>query len=187
MEVIERDDRRPVRGYSNSVETTDAVAAESAADDDPTRLGPQVRPEREMSETEYLLAHPANAERLRRSLEELNAGRAITFDSIEDMIRAAAKQRAGTDLAMQCLVCGATLQDNGMSTWPREPSEGVIVQIPGNYGSTVYDPPGDLHLVAYLCDPCLAAKAQVQIILEVEVTRRDPHLTITSWQPERND
>ncbi|OJF11080.1 type II toxin-antitoxin system Phd/YefM family antitoxin [Couchioplanes caeruleus] len=143
----------------------------------------------EMDETDYLLSSPANAERLRRSIEDLNAGRGITFDSVEDMIQAAEQQRGEHDSVpvLQCLVCGETLQDNGTSDEPPRPSDGVMVTIPGNYGSTVYDPPGDRHLVAYLCDPCLTAKGQDQIILEAEVIRRNPQLTTTRWQPERGE
>lgn len=143
----------------------------------------------EMDETEYLLSDPVNAQRLRRSIEQVEAGRGIGFDSVEDLMQAAAQQRVERDaaLTMQCVVCGAMLQDNGASVRPPEPSDGVIITIPGNYGSTVYDPPGSLWLVAYLCDLCLTAKAQDQLIVEVEATRRDPHLTITRWKPERGE
>ncbi|WP_130507933.1 hypothetical protein [Krasilnikovia cinnamomea] len=142
----------------------------------------------EMDETDYLLNNPANAERLRPGVEELNADRETTADSVEDMTHAGEQQQGEYDRApaMQCLVCGATLQDNGTSTEPPRPSDGVVVTIPGNYGSTAYDPSGDRHLVAYLCDPCLTAKAQDQIILEVEVTRIIPQLTATTWRPERD-
>ncbi|MEU4218193.1 hypothetical protein [Actinoplanes sp. NPDC026623] len=143
----------------------------------------------EMDETEYLLSNPVNAERILRGTKELEAGGGIAFDSIEDMMQAAAQQAGERDaaLVMQCVGCGVTLQDNGMSAQPPVPSDGVIVTTSGNYGSTVYDSLDGLRLVAYLCDRCLTVKAQDHIIFEVETIRRDPRLTVTRWNPERGD
>lgn len=56
--------------------------------------------------------------------------------------------------ALPCVVCGRTLR-NVMDETDNQPSDGVVCQTRGNYGSTVFDSFNGEKLEFNLCDPCL--------------------------------
>jgi antitoxin YefM len=47
----------------------------------------------ELDETAYLLSSPANARRLRESLKDVEEGRIVTFNSIDDLHAATKKKK----------------------------------------------------------------------------------------------
>jgi hypothetical protein len=87
--------------------------------------------------------------------------------------------------AIFCLVCKRTLkQHDGLSAQPAIPHDGLIVEIPGNYGSRVYDAMGGDRLITYLCDDCLKTKATAGLVMEVSGAPRDRVVIVTTWNPQ---
>lgn len=84
---------------------------------------------------------------------------------------------------MNCLVCEEriTFTDN-------VPSDAVIVKIPGNYGSSIFDPgcgaDGNTTLRAYICDLCLLAKSKQGMVQAITVERAPPTISVRRWTPE---
>lgn len=104
-----------------------------------------------------------------------------------DAASATTEHADGGSTTLACLMCGGVLEDLSISGHPPQPSDGVIVTIHGNYGSTVYDPNGGEHLVSYLCDPCLTAKAGDKLFSRVTELRAQPVLIMAPWQPFDGD
>lgn len=72
----------------------------------------------------------------------------------------------------RCLICDeyiAFFQDGVFDM----PIDAVIIEIPGNHGSRLYDSVGGEHLSGYLCDQCLAAKITQGRLDRIEVIRLD--------------
>ena len=80
-------------------------------------------------------------------------------------------------------MCETSLNDNGAEARPAQPDGGVVIDIPGNYGSTVYDSTGGNRLVAYLCDRCLTDGAREGMVLQMRETQQAPAITVDTWRP----
>lgn len=67
---------------------------------------------------------------------------------------------------MNCIVCGLLLERCFPDT-QYQPSDGLICDTYGNYGSRVYDSLGPEHRIFWICDECFGAR----IHLTKEISR----------------
>ena len=58
-------------------------------------------------------------------------------------------------MIVPCIKCGRYLQEVFEGHTENQPQDGVCATIPGNYGSTKFDPFDGSYLEICLCDPCL--------------------------------
>lgn len=59
-------------------------------------------------------------------------------------------------MIVPCIICGKILHEVWEQSSNNQPSDGVCAVIPGQYGSTVFDPMSSgEHLEINLCDKCL--------------------------------
>jgi hypothetical protein len=55
-----------------------------------------------------------------------------------------------------CIICGRTLERAWAEGSEAQPSEGIMCETAGNYGSTVWDSMDGERLAFNICDPCMA-------------------------------
>lgn len=86
-----------------------------------------------------------------------------------------------------CFVCAKSLEPviTDQSNLGDQPYEATIFISHGNYGSTVFDPPTNgILLRINICDPCLLARAEANLVLIDMIAPRAAIHDYSYWDGE---